>query len=355
MHCTVRFVGLDVHKDSITMAVGRVGTSTTPDRQNVWGLRYIDDLVLRDRSASSILDERLYCLQDANWNVTSIVDAAGAVQERYAYSAYGVPEFLNPDFTIKSSSEFDWNILYAGYLWNALVQFYHVRNRAYDPLLGAWLQRDPLKYADGSSLTQYVHSSHLILTDPLGLLCVVNTDCVNLAGGTYLGGIVHCGLSIVDSSGATTHFHVDNTKDWTNHIANGRVFTPVTFGTYWPAESKTVPDNVCECIKATASRITSTKIPYNPIPTNEACGGDPQGNSNYSTKCLLSHCGLSSKFDTQIAPPVGWNHRMKKCVKVNPYHPPCEGASCICDKWETRDDDWCKPRTLGEVAANPRI
>ncbi|RLS59612.1 MAG: hypothetical protein DWH91_00035, partial [Planctomycetota bacterium] len=28
----------------------RLGTSTTPDRQFIWGVRYIDDLILRDRS-----------------------------------------------------------------------------------------------------------------------------------------------------------------------------------------------------------------------------------------------------------------------------------------------------------------
>jgi hypothetical protein len=38
----------------------RIGTSTTAERQFVWGLRYIDDLILRDRSVSGTLDERHY-------------------------------------------------------------------------------------------------------------------------------------------------------------------------------------------------------------------------------------------------------------------------------------------------------
>ncbi len=50
---------------------------TNADRQFVWGLRYVDDLILRDRdtNADGTLDERLYGMQDANWNVTSIASS----------------------------------------------------------------------------------------------------------------------------------------------------------------------------------------------------------------------------------------------------------------------------------------
>ncbi|MCZ2341706.1 MAG: hypothetical protein LC104_07905, partial [Bacteroidales bacterium] len=39
--------------------------------QHAWGLRYVDDLILRDRATVTpgVLDERLWALQDANWNV----------------------------------------------------------------------------------------------------------------------------------------------------------------------------------------------------------------------------------------------------------------------------------------------
>jgi hypothetical protein len=42
------------------------------DRRYVWGIRYIDDLVLRDRTTTGSLSERFYALQDANWNVVAI-------------------------------------------------------------------------------------------------------------------------------------------------------------------------------------------------------------------------------------------------------------------------------------------
>ena len=64
----------------------RVGTSTSANRQFVWGLRYIDDLVLRDRDTdgNGTLDERRYCLQDGNWNTIALASTSGTVRVRSA-------------------------------------------------------------------------------------------------------------------------------------------------------------------------------------------------------------------------------------------------------------------------------
>jgi RHS repeat-associated protein len=150
----------------------RVDISTDPERQHIWGLRYIDDLVLRDRdtTGNGTLDERLYCLQDANWNVTAVTDENGDVQERYAYSAYGVPSFLSPTFAARNSSNFNWDTLYAGYEWNAVSNLYAVRYRFYHSLLGVWAQQDPFGYEGGVNLYRYVNSAPTNITDPLGLL-----------------------------------------------------------------------------------------------------------------------------------------------------------------------------------------
>ena len=63
----------------------RKGSSACTDRQFVWGLRYIDDLILRDRTTSSSssvscpsLDERLYVLHDY-FSVTAVTNSSGSV------------------------------------------------------------------------------------------------------------------------------------------------------------------------------------------------------------------------------------------------------------------------------------
>src|SRR5262249_29941363 len=53
----------------------------------VWSPVYVDALVARDRDSdgNGTLEERMYAVQDANFNVTALLDTSGAVVERYAY------------------------------------------------------------------------------------------------------------------------------------------------------------------------------------------------------------------------------------------------------------------------------
>ncbi|MGE0376311.1 MAG: hypothetical protein AB7I48_28860 [Planctomycetaceae bacterium] len=69
----------------------RLDSDTTPYKQFTWGTRYVDDLVLRTRDTddNGTLDETLYVLQDANWNVTALADTSGTIVERFKYDPYG--------------------------------------------------------------------------------------------------------------------------------------------------------------------------------------------------------------------------------------------------------------------------
>ena len=159
----------------------RVGTSTNANRQFVWGLRYIDDIILRDRDTdgNGTLDERLYGMQDANWNVTALVNTSGAVQQRFAYTAYGLPIFTNSTFTAAGNTA-AWEVLYAGYRFEAATSLMCVRHRVLNAALGCWVQRDPIGYADGKTLYMYAGARVVIATDPSGLL-------LGFAYGRYCG------------------------------------------------------------------------------------------------------------------------------------------------------------------------
>ncbi len=124
----------------------------------VWSLRYIDDLVLRERN-----NERLYSLADANWNVVCVTDDTGAAQERYVYDAFGRVEGLTSD----------WNRTFTGQVFDAETGLMLYRNRHYSPGLGRFLTRDPIGYrANDVNLTRYVRDGAISYTDGQGLWAI---------------------------------------------------------------------------------------------------------------------------------------------------------------------------------------
>jgi len=123
----------------------RLNTATTADRQFVWGLMALDNLILRDRGS-----ERFYSLQDV-FSCTAIVDTSGTIQERYGYNAFGLSRVMDADFNVISTSSYDWETRYDNYRFDAESNFYQVRFRYLHPMLGRWLTRDPL-YEPGFEL-----------------------------------------------------------------------------------------------------------------------------------------------------------------------------------------------------------
>ena len=160
------------------------------DQQYVWGLRYIDDLVLRDRDSDhngvptegsygteeSGLDQRHYAIQDGNWNVVAVVDVSGGVAERYTYSAYGKVEVREDDFDPKTSNFIGWTVLYTGRDLDMETGLQYSRARYYGADLGRFINRDPIGFKGGDeNLYRYAFDWPINLADPSGLTCV--TDC----------------------------------------------------------------------------------------------------------------------------------------------------------------------------------
>jgi RHS repeat-associated protein len=147
--------------------------------QFVWGLGYINNLILRDRNADgngatgdlgltgSGLEERYYAQHDANWSTISITGQTGTLVYRYVYDPYGAVISLDPGtWTYSSPGTTYWLYLFQGMRVDGSMDL--SQTRWYDPALGRWNQQDPMGYVDGLNLYQAELGNTVVGLDPLG-------------------------------------------------------------------------------------------------------------------------------------------------------------------------------------------
>jgi len=157
-------------------------SSDAPIRQYVWGT-YIDECIqlttLVVLGPQSLPTGAYYLLQDLLYRAVALTNASGAVVEAYDTDTYGnTIIFTGPgadgvwftDDDVQSSYGAN-EIIYCGYRYDPETELYYVRNRTYNPPLGRWLQRDPIGYAGGINLYEYVTSAPTIRLDIFGLDC----------------------------------------------------------------------------------------------------------------------------------------------------------------------------------------
>jgi RHS repeat-associated protein len=140
--------------------------------QYVWDPLASDTLVERDSNPDSngTLTLRLYAQQDTNGNVTALIDTSGSVVERFVYDPYGQDTVLAPNWSAPVSDAYGWVYLYQGGRYDTASGLYNFRNRDYSPMLGRWLQQDPIGYAGGTAdLYQMEGNNPIGRTDPSGL------------------------------------------------------------------------------------------------------------------------------------------------------------------------------------------
>lgn len=109
-----------------------------------------------------------------------MADANGTIQERYFYDAYGTPSFTDGSGTVsRLQSQFGISHLFTGQRWDANLGdpndpvtpgLYDLRNRYYHPVLGRFLQPDPIGFAgDRINIYRYCGNNPANKTDPSGL------------------------------------------------------------------------------------------------------------------------------------------------------------------------------------------
>jgi RHS repeat-associated protein len=146
---------------------------------------YIDErCVMVDLTALGAVaagsEELFYYHSNSLYSTAALTDAAGAVQERYAYDAYGAIIYLDAAGTPlgTQASTIAQPHTFTGRRLDDETGLYHYRARYYDAALGRFISRDSLGYVDGMNLYRgYFVPNGL---DPLGLFTCDNGARIDL-------------------------------------------------------------------------------------------------------------------------------------------------------------------------------
>jgi RHS repeat-associated protein len=149
------------------------GGATQTYAQYIWDGRYIHSpsCRFRDSDDNGSLDETLYYCNDANFNVTALVNTAGAVVERYQYTPYGSVTVCDSAWAPRAgnTSAYANEILFTGHRIDWETGLFGTLYRYYHPTIGTWVGRDPLGYWSGMAIYGYGGASPVSAVDPSGL------------------------------------------------------------------------------------------------------------------------------------------------------------------------------------------
>jgi RHS repeat-associated protein len=144
--------------------------ASSPIYRYVYG-SYIDEPVVRKTTGTG--GTVLYYHRNQQYSVTALSDSSGNVSERYAYTAYGQPTFLNASGTVQTSSVANNRYTYTGREWDSTLGLHHFRARWMSGLSGRFLTRDPIGYVGSEwNLYESFDSKTLNSVDPDGKLTI---------------------------------------------------------------------------------------------------------------------------------------------------------------------------------------
>lgn len=186
--------------DSGWRVLAETDESDDLQREYVYG-NYLDEVLL---VKDAVATKDYYYVHDHLYSPVALLEDDGDVIERYEYDAYGKRSIYDASFNTRTSSNYDLAIAFTGQRLDTLddgdLEIMYYKNRYYDPEMGRFLTQDPIGYADGMNLYEYVSSRSIISVDPLGLMI---TECpvVGKLAGKLAGKLEDFVESITDHGG----------------------------------------------------------------------------------------------------------------------------------------------------------
>ena len=116
-----------------------------------------------------------YYLVDGLANVRLVLDSSGSIVASTVFDEFGIPEDVSGSADLRPHG-------YTGGLgvrndWDS-SDLHYMRHRYYDPQLGRWLSADPIGFAGGLNLHNYVGQNPINRVDPSGLIFSETTSVV---------------------------------------------------------------------------------------------------------------------------------------------------------------------------------
>jgi RHS repeat-associated protein len=167
-----------------------------------WSPVYVNAMIFRETdtsgtglTATGTSYQRLWPMQDANWNVVGLVNDSGTVVERYAYDPFGAVTVMDGSYGARSSSSYGWVYGFQGMRLDPITVLNAANARWYSPVLGVWTSADPIRFAGRNmNLYGFVANAPGSRVDPSGLL---EQNSGGGWGGGVAGGIAGTGTGAI--------------------------------------------------------------------------------------------------------------------------------------------------------------
>ena len=161
----------------------------------------------RDTDSNGTLETTYYYQYDGLGSAIAITDSSGNVVQTYEYDAFGK--------IVQQTGSIENSYTYTGREWDAEAGLYYYRARYYDPILGRFINGDPIGFAGGDvNFYVYVQNNPVNFVDPEGKFFNFVTGGIGAAIGSavgatnaiFNGGSIWKGAAIGAGTGALAGF-----------------------------------------------------------------------------------------------------------------------------------------------------